>query len=102
MELLAYRSYRHHAFAVRYWRTKSGLECDFALGRDGAVAIEVKGTTKLRPADLKGMRAYIDEHEPRLNVIGCNESAPRRTADRIWILPWERFLKRLWADAIVS
>ena len=102
MELLAYRSYRDHDFAVRYWRTKSGLECDFVLGRDGAVAIEVKGTARLHPADLKGIRAYIDEHEPRFAVIVCNESAPRRTADGIWILPWEVFLKRLWADAIVS
>ena len=102
MELLAYRSYRDHDFAVRYWRTKSGLECDFVLGRNGAVAIEVKGTARLGPADLKGIRAYMDEHEPRFAVIVCNESAPRRTADGIWILPWEVFLKRLWEDAIVS
>lgn len=102
MELLAYRDYRDHDFAVRYWRTKSGLECDFVLGRNGGVAIEVKGTTKLRPADLKGMRAYVDEHVPRVAVIVCNESAPRRTADGIWILPWESFLERLWGGAIVT
>ncbi len=102
MELLAFRTYRERDFPVRYWRTKSGLECDFVLGRDGSFAIEVKGTTKLRPGDLKGIRAFVDEHDPRLAVIVCNESAPRRTRDGIWILPWERFLEQLWADSIVS
>ena len=102
MEILAFRTYREPDFPVRYWRTKSGLECDFVLGRDGGVAIEVKGGTKLSPADLRGMRAYIDEHRPRRAVIVCNESAPRRTADGIWILPWERFLERLWQNAITA
>ena len=102
MELLAFRTYRECEFPVRYWRTKSGLECDFVLGKNGGVAIEVKGGTKLRPADLKGMRAYIDEHRPRRAVIVCNESATRRTVDGIWVLPWEEFLQRLWANAITE
>ena len=34
---------------MRYWRTKSGLEVDFVLGRDAEVAIEVKGDAA-RPA----------------------------------------------------
>ena len=102
MEILAFRTYRERNFPVRYWRTKSGLECDFVLGRDGGVAIEVKGGTKVRPADLKGMRAYVDEHHPRRAVIVCNETASRRTADGIWILPWERFLERLWGNAITE
>ena len=102
MELLAFRTYRECEFPVRYWRTKSGLECDFVLGKNGGVAIEVKGGTKLRPADLKGMRAYIDEHRPRRAIIVCNESATRRTVDGIWVLPWKEFLQRLWANAITE
>ena len=102
MELLAYRTYRERDFPVRFWRTKSGLECDFVLGRDGAAAIEVKGGGRLRPGDLRAMRAYVDEHRPRRAVVVCNETAPRRTSDGIWILPWEVFLERLWADEIVE
>ena len=49
MELLAYRSYHERDFPVRFWRTKSGLECDFVLGRDGAIAIEVKGRRERAP-----------------------------------------------------
>ncbi len=102
MELLAYRSYKERDFPVRFWRTKSGLECDFILERDGAVAIEVKGSAQVRPGELKAMRAYMDEHRPRHAIVVCNEGAPRQTDDGIRILPWRRFLEMLWSDAIVE
>ncbi|MCY4400790.1 MAG: DUF4143 domain-containing protein [Gemmatimonadetes bacterium] len=102
MELLAYRSYRERDFPVRFWRTKSGLECDFVLGLEGEVAIEVKGDSRVRRADLRGLRAFVEEHRPRQAVVVCNESASRRTDDGIWILPWERFLERLWGDGVVG
>ncbi len=102
MELLAYRSYRELDFPIRFWRTKSGLECDFVLGRDGTVAVEVKGTDNVRPRDLKGLTAYMDEHRPRLAIVVSNEPAPRRTAAGIWLLPWREFLERLWDDQIVE
>lgn len=102
MEILAYRSYRAHDFPVRFWRTKSGLECDFVLGREGSVAIEVKGGTNPGSRELRGLRAFVDEHGPGQAIVVCNESAVRRTADGIRILPWERFLERLWGDEVVS
>lgn len=102
MELLAYRSYREVELPLRFWRTKSGLECDFVLGREGDVVIEVKGSTRLRPSDLRSIRAYVDEHSPRQAIIVCNERDARRTSDGIWILPWERFLEQLWSDTVVE
>lgn len=102
MELLAYRSYREVELPLRFWRTKSGLECDFVLGREGDVVIEVKGSTRLRPSDLRSIRAYVDEHSPRQAIVVCNERDARRTSDGIWILPWERFLVQLWSDAVVE
>ena len=102
MELLAYRSYHERDFPVRFWRTKSGLECDFVLGRDGATAIEVKGSANVRPGELRAMRVYMDEHQPRSAIVVCNEDAPRRTDDGIRILPWRQFLELLWTGAIVE
>lgn len=102
MELLAYRSYREVELPLRFWRTKSGLECDFVLGREGDVAIEVKGSTRLHPSDLRSIRAYVDEHGPRQAIVVRNERDARRTSDGIWILPWERFLEQLWSDALVE
>ena len=95
-------SYREHDFPIRFWRTKSGLKCDFVLGRDGDVAIEVKGASRVRQADFKGLRAFVEEHRPRTAIVVCNEDAVRRTEDGIWILPWERFLERLWGDEVVG
>ena len=102
MELVAYRSYSERDFPVRFWRTKSGLECDFVLGRRGEVAIEVKGGASVDRRDLRGLRAFVEEHRPRAAVVVCNESAPRRTEDGILILPWERFLERLWGDGVIG
>lgn len=102
MEILAYRSYREHDFPVRFWRTKSGLECGFVLAREGRVAIEVKGAAHPGSQELRGLTAFMDEHDLRKAIVVCNGSAPRRTADGIRILPWERFLERLWGDEVVS
>ena len=101
MELLAYRTYGELDFPVRFWRTKSGLECDFVLGRDGGVAIEVKANANPRPKDLRPIRAFVDEHRPRLAVVVCNAAEERLTRDGIWLLPWERFLERLWGGRIL-
>ena len=102
MELLACRSYRELDFPIRFWRTKSGLECDFVLGLDGEVAIEVKGTDNVQPRDLKGLATYMQEHQPRSAIVVCNETMPRRTAGGIRLLPWRDFLERLWDGRIVE
>ena len=64
----------------------------------GSGSWNVKGSARVRPGELRAMRAYMEEHQPRQAVVVCNEDAERRTGDGIWILPWERFLE-LWTDA---
>ena len=102
MELLAWRSYGGRDDPIRYWRTKSGLECDFVLGRRGGAVIEVKGAPALRSADLRPVRAYKEEHGPGRAIVVTAEDAPRKTADGIDILPWRHFLERLWAGALLD
>ena len=99
MEVLAYRSYREADFPIRYWRTKSGLEVDFVLGRTGQAAVEVKGA-RVRPQDMKGIRAFAEEHRPDRAIIVCSEPAPRRVG-AVDVLPWRDFLERLWAGELV-
>ena len=100
MELLAFRSYRERDVPIRYWRTKSGLEVDFVLGREAEVAIEVKGTSRVRPEDMKGIRAFREEHGPRQAIVVSNDTAPRRAGD-IDVLPWRVFLDRLWGNELI-
>jgi len=46
-----------------YWRTKAGLEVDFVVyGPGGLWAIEVKRARDVRPRDLRGLRAFMQDY----------------------------------------
>ncbi len=100
MELLAYQNYESKPFPIRFWRTKSGLEVDFVLGRHGEIAIEAKGSRKVSRPELKGLNAFQEEHRPRRAIVVSCESAPR-TAGKIDFLPWPTFLDALWAGELL-
>ncbi len=63
---------------------------DFILG-DGEIAIEVKGSKRIDPADLNGIRTFQEELHPRKCIIVCNETAERK-AGKIDIMPYRNFL----------
>lgn len=96
LELRAYRSYREKEFEIEFWRTKSGLEVDFILGR-GAMAIEVKGKRQIDLKDLRAIRTFRDEFQPGEAIVVGNEPAAR-VVDHIRILPYREFLMMLWSD----
>jgi len=99
MEISAYNSYSDLNFDINFWRTKSGLEVDFVLGK-GKVAIEVKGSSRIDSRDLKSLKAFIEEYSPQKAVLVCNEKE-RRVSDKIQIMPWKDFLFELWAGNIL-
>jgi predicted AAA+ superfamily ATPase len=99
MEMRAYAAYHGLDFDIRFWRTKSGYEVDFVLG-DGEVAIKVKGASRLERREMRGMQAFVEEHSPRLAVVVCSDPA-ERVADGVRIVPWARFLERLWSGEII-
>ncbi len=99
MELRAHSSYRELDYPIQYWRTKSGLEVDFVLGA-GEVAVEVKGTSRVDPRDLRALSRFVDDYSPRRAILVCNE--PRaRVRDGIRIMPWGEFLRDLWSGRIM-
>jgi predicted AAA+ superfamily ATPase len=100
MELAAHAEYSALDYRIRFWRTKSGQEVDFILG-DGDVAIEVKGSSKVERKDLRGLKAFADDHKPRLSILVCTETRPRSTEDGIQIKPWRQFLEELWSGEII-
>jgi len=95
MELSAWRDYRSAA-PIAYWRTTSQIEVDFILG-DGATAVEVKACRQANDHDLRGLRAFKEEHHPRRSILVSMDAKPRRTEDGIEILPWTEFLRELWS-----
>ena len=100
MELTAHASYRELHYDIHYWRTRSGLEVEFILGA-GEVAVEVKGSAQVRDRELRPLRAFVQEHRPRAALVVSNEPAERE-AGGIRIVPWEQFLRRLWAGEIIA
>jgi len=100
MELRAYAAYTDRDYSIRFWRTKAGREVDFVLG-DGEIAIEVKGSNQIDRKDLRGLKAFADDHKPRHSILVCTEPDERLTDNGIRILPWSLFLERLWANEII-
>ena len=99
MELLAHRSYHEMGYSIQFWRTKTGLEIDFILG-EGEVAVEIKGTSRVDSRDLRALSTFVEDYNPRLAIIVCNEREERRSGP-ITIKPWRVFLRELWEDKII-
>lgn len=100
MEIAAHNSYHELDYDINFWRTKSGLEVDFVLGR-GEVAVEVKGTNRIDKRDLRPMLAFIEEYSPRKALVVCNERE-ERIHRQIRIMPYRNFLQDLWAGKIIG
>ncbi len=100
MEILAHRSYSELDYEVNFWRTKSGLEVDFILGR-GEVAVEVKGTSRVDKTDLYPLKSFSQEYHPKRAYLVCNERQKRAHED-IRIVPWRDFLSMLWGGDIIA
>lgn len=100
MEILSHRAYREFDYDLNFWRTKSGLEVDFILGR-GKVAIEVKGTSRVDSSELRPIKTFLHEYRPARAFVVCNETRPR-VHEGVHVLPWREFLRMLWSDAVIS
>lgn len=100
MELIAWLGLHEMDIPVNYWRSKSGLEVDFVLGR-GTVAIETKISSNIDLSDLKGLIAFCEDYQPRYAFVVCQ--APRKRVittvgkTEIEVLPWKDFLENLWS-----
>jgi len=99
MELVAYRGYRELDFSINYWRTKTGQEVDFILGR-GETAVEVKGVKRVDSRDFKGLKAFMTDYHPKEAIVVSNESQARLESG-IYFLPWREFLEQLWEGKII-
>lgn len=93
--LRAWIDYSGDDFTLSFWRTRAGTEVDFVLyGRHGFWALEVKRSATIRPADLRGLKAFRDEYpEAELRLLYRGEEA--HVVDGIRCLPCDDFLRKL-------
>jgi len=99
MQIAAHSSYSELEYEINFWRTKSGMEVDFILGK-GEIAIEVKGSSRVDNRDLKSISAFIEEYSPRKAFVVCNEKA-KRVHGQITVIPWRIFLDDLWEGKVI-
>jgi len=87
---------------LSFWRTAQKQEVDFVLyGPRGFWAIEVKNTSRISPADMKGLTAFKEDYP---------ESVPflLYRGDRLYYesgilcVPCETFLRRLTPEILPS
>lgn len=96
-ELSSYGRTLRQPFDISYWRLSSGIEVDFVLG-DGEVAIEVKGKDRVRSHDARHLLQFRNDYpEVRELLLVCCESETRVTDEGVRILPWRKFIDRLWS-----
>jgi predicted AAA+ superfamily ATPase len=93
--LRAWIDYSGEDYALSFWRTKSGTEVDFVVyGRRGFWALEVKHSAAVRPADLRGLKAFrADYPEADLRLLYRGEEALE--VDGIRCVPCDAFLRHL-------
>ena len=93
--LRAWNDYSDCRNSLFFWRTRSGTEVDFVVyGPQEFVAIEVKNSDRIRPADLKGLRTFLDDW-PEARALFLYRGTDRLLKDRVLCMPVDRFLTNL-------
>lgn len=78
-----------------FWRTRGGAEVDFVVyGNAGFWAVEVKGSGRVRPEDLRSLAAFVEEYPEAVPILLYRGSERLRIGE-IWCLPVETFLRDL-------
>jgi predicted AAA+ superfamily ATPase len=96
--LKAWIAYARDRYDLYFWRTRSGVEVDFIVyGPEGFWAIEVKGAARLRPGDLRSLRAFRADY-PESRPILLYRGSERLVRNDIRCVPCEEFLRRLRPD----
>lgn len=91
--LRAIVAYRNDDSRLYYWRTRSGLEVDLVLyGSNTFKAIEVKNTTRIRPADTRALRAFREEY-PEAEAVLVYRGGERLALGDVLCVPVEEFLR---------
>ncbi len=93
--LRAWIAYTENLYELYFWRTRSGLEVDFVLyGTDGIWAIEVKNSARIRPEDIRSLRAFREDY-PEAKALLIYRGPERLLQHEILCLPCEEFLQQL-------
>ncbi len=98
----AWLAYSGSDGALYYWRTRSGAEVDVVVyGSEGIWAFDVMNASRVRPADLRGLRAFGRVYPESLRVLLHRGSRAFVRADAI-CLPVAPFLAALHPERTLA
>lgn len=90
---LAYRG--EEKSELYFWRSRSGLEVDLVVyGPEIFWAVEVKNTARIRPEDLRGLKAFREDY-PQAQALFLYRGKERIKQKGTLCLPCEEFLRGL-------
>lgn len=93
--LRAWTDYRNRGDTLHYWRTRSGVEVDFVVyGPSGLFAFEVMGQATVRPADLRGLGAFLQDY-PEAKATLLYRGKERLQHGKVRCLPVAEWLAAL-------
>ncbi len=93
--LRAWIAYRTDDIRLQFWRTRTGFEIDFVLyGSACFIGLEVKNSGRVRPEDLKGLKAFSRDY-PEAQVILLYRGEEVLLIDGIPCIPCGLFLQAL-------
>jgi len=69
-EITAINEYFDARYQISFWRTRDKLEVDLVLyGPLGFYAIEIKRADRIRPGDLNGLKAFLEEYPEAKGLV---------------------------------
>jgi predicted AAA+ superfamily ATPase len=96
--LRSWTAYTEGEYDLYTWRTRAGAEVDFVMyGPQGFWAIEVQNSRHVRPQDLRGLRAFVEEY-PASRALLLYRGAERLRKGDVLCLPVGEFLSVLHPD----
>jgi uncharacterized protein len=92
--LRAWIAYRNSKDALHFWGTRY-FEVDFVIyGESGFWGIEVKNSVRVRPEDLRSLRAFGDEY-PEASLLLLYRGREQLRMEGVLCLPVDEFLQGL-------
>jgi len=93
-ELRALNDYLQSGYQISFWRASQKLEVDFVLyGPRGFFAIEIKRADRIRPSDLDGILAFLDDYPEAKGILAY--TGTRAYHDRgVAIVPLENWFTK--------
>lgn len=98
-EIRACLSWKRRRLELSCWATSSGFEVDLILGEMDLV-LDFKPAIQVRNADLKGLRALLEEYPVSRAMLVSRDFTDRRTQEGIELIHWKNFCSLLWGGGL--